>query len=94
MDNIQSVVALSTTEVEYIALSEAMKEVVWLLGIVNELAIQHNRVIFHCDNQSAIHLSKHQMFHERRKHIDVKLHFCERYSCKKIIWSEKNSKGR
>lgn len=29
----------------------------------------------HCDNQSAIHMIKHQVFHERSKHIDVKLHF-------------------
>lgn len=28
-----------------------------------------------CDNQSAIHLSKNQQFHERTKHIDVKLQF-------------------
>lgn len=27
------------------------------------------------DNQSAVHLSKHHLFHERSKHIDVKLHF-------------------
>ena len=29
----------------------------------------------HCDSQSAIHLSKNQTFHERTKHIDVRLHF-------------------
>ena len=28
-----------------------------------------------CDSQSAIHLSKNTMYHERTKHIDVRLHF-------------------
>jgi hypothetical protein len=28
-----------------------------------------------CDSQSAIYLTKDQMFHERRKHIDVKYHY-------------------
>lgn len=32
-------------------------------------------VVVFCDSQGAIHLSKHQMFHERSKHIDVRLHF-------------------
>ena len=28
-----------------------------------------------CDSQSAIHLTKHQMYDERTKHIDAKYHF-------------------
>ena len=28
-----------------------------------------------CDSQSAIHLMKHQTYHERTKHIDVRYHF-------------------
>ena len=35
--NLQPVVALSTTEAEYIAVSEAIKEGLWLKGIVGEL---------------------------------------------------------
>ena len=29
----------------------------------------------YCNIQSGIHLAKNQTFHERTKHIDVKLHF-------------------
>ena len=28
-----------------------------------------------CDNQSALSLAKHQVYHEKSKHIDVRLHF-------------------
>ncbi|KAE8715970.1 hypothetical protein F3Y22_tig00110156pilonHSYRG00076 [Hibiscus syriacus] len=73
--NIQSVVALSTTEAEYIAVTEAIKEAMWLKGMVEELGIQQKVVTVFCDNQSTIHLKKNQVFHERSKHIDVKLHF-------------------
>ena len=68
-------VALSTTEAEYIALTEAVKEALWLRGIAQELKLQDQIIIVHCDNQSAIHLSKNQVYHERTKHVDIKLHF-------------------
>ncbi|GJZ85721.1 hypothetical protein Tco_0651060 [Tanacetum coccineum] len=32
-------------------------------------------VVVNCDNQSAIHLSRNAMFHERTKHINVRYHF-------------------
>ena len=35
--NLQSVAALSTTEAEYIALAEAVKESMWLRGILTDL---------------------------------------------------------
>ena len=68
-------VALSTTEVEYMATTKAVKEAIWLKGITEELAIYRGKVVVYCDNQSAIHLAKNQSFHERSKHIDVRLHF-------------------
>lgn len=73
--NLQTVVALSTTEDECIAMTEAIKEGMWLLGIIREMGVKQDCVTIHCDNQSTIHLTKHQLFNERSKHIDVKLHF-------------------
>lgn len=72
---LQSVVALSTTQAEYIALAEAVKEAMWFRGIIDELGITQDSITIYCDSQSAIHLSKHQVYHERSKHIDVRLHF-------------------
>lgn len=73
--SLQPVVALSTTEAEYIALTEAVKEALWIKGLLDELGVKTQAATVYCDSQSAIHLSKNQMFHERTKHIDVKLHF-------------------
>ncbi|KAE8658886.1 Detected protein of unknown function [Hibiscus syriacus] len=44
-------------------------------GMVEELGIQQKVVTVFCDNLSIIHLTRNQVFHERSKHIDVKLHF-------------------
>lgn len=52
-----------------------MKEGIWLKGITQELGIDQHSVNILCDSQSALHLSKNQVFHERTKHIDVRLHF-------------------
>lgn len=68
-------VALSSTEAEYIALTEAVKEGMWLKGFITELGLKQEAVSIHCDSQSAIHLSRNSVFHERTKHIDVKRHF-------------------
>ncbi|KAL1540901.1 hypothetical protein AAHA92_25185 [Salvia divinorum] len=72
---LQSVVALSTIEAEYIALTEALKEGVWLRGILNDFGVKQMVVRVLCDNTGAICLAKHQVFHERGKHIDVRLYF-------------------
>ncbi|XP_042038258.1 secreted RxLR effector protein 161-like [Salvia splendens] len=73
--SLQSVVALSTTEAEYISMSEAVKESIWLKGICSDFGVDQETVTILCDSNSAICLSKHQTFHERSKHVDVKLHF-------------------
>ena len=72
---LQSVVALSTTEAEYMAVSEACKELIWLKGLYAELCGVNSYTNLYCDSQSAIYLTKDQMFHERTKYIDIKYHF-------------------
>ncbi|KAH9668970.1 hypothetical protein KPL70_021600 [Citrus sinensis] len=73
--SLQSMVALSTTEAEYIALTEAVKEAIWLRGLVSELGFKQKVVKVSCDSSSAIQLSKNPKYHERTKHIDVRMHF-------------------
>ena len=72
---LQPVVALSSTESEYISLGEVVKEAVWLKIIFGELLSQEFIPIIHCDSQSAIHLAKNPSHHERSKHLDVKFYY-------------------
>lgn len=73
--SLQSVVALSTLEAEYIALTEATKKTLWLKGSVYELGFEQQTVSISCDSSSVIQLSKNPKYHERTKHIDVRMHF-------------------
>ncbi|PHT28134.1 hypothetical protein CQW23_32274 [Capsicum baccatum] len=68
-------VALSTTEAEYIAITEAFKEAIWLKGLFGELRKVLQITTIFCDSLSAIFLTKDQLFHERTKHINIRYHF-------------------
>lgn len=72
---LQSTIALSTTEAEYMALTEAVKESKWLHGLLDSLGVNAQVPEVHCDSQSAIHLAKNPVYHERTKHIDVRMYF-------------------
>jgi len=71
----QDCVALSSTEAEYIALSEAGKEAVHLRGLLGELLGCERSISIGCDNQGAMKLAHNPLFHKRTKHIDVRYHF-------------------
>ncbi|GJX28789.1 retrotransposon protein, putative, ty1-copia subclass [Tanacetum coccineum] len=60
---------------EYMVLTEAAKEAIWLKGLLEELGVELNTVAVNCDNQGVIHLSRNHVFHERTKHINVRYHF-------------------
>lgn len=71
---LRSVMASSITEAEYIVVIENIKEFIWLRTFINDLGLDKQSVI-HYDNQSVVYLSKRQVFHERTRHNDVRLHF-------------------
>jgi hypothetical protein len=71
----QSVVALSTTKVEYMATTHASKEAVWLQRLCSGIGLVQQDVRIDCDSQSAIFLAKNPTYHSKTKHIDVQYHF-------------------
>jgi hypothetical protein len=72
----QEIIALSTTEAEYVAATHAAKEGLWLRTLINTVfGGISGPTDLHCDNQSAIALTKDHQYHARTKHIDIRFHF-------------------
>jgi hypothetical protein len=72
----QTTVALSSTEAEYMAITEVAKEIMWLRMILEELHVKIvTPTIIYVDNQSAIKISENDTEHDRTKHIDIRHYF-------------------
>ena len=72
----QTSVALSTAEAEYVALSSATQEVMWLRQLISELRSAPTKAtVLYEDNQSAIAMARNAQFHGRAKHIALRHHF-------------------
>ena len=74
----QPTVAKSSTEAEYMALSMAASEAVWLKGIHHEIVSDSDSVdslTIYCDNKGAIDLAKNPGYRPRTNHISVQHHF-------------------
>ena len=81
----QSCIALSSTEAEYIALSEAAREAVSCRALLVELTGRTDRVTLYCDNQSAAKLAINPVFHKRTKHVDIRYHYVRDVVSRDII---------
>jgi hypothetical protein len=71
----QRVVALSTTEAEYLALGTAAQELLWIRQILHFFNHKQSGIIIYEDNEGAIKLANSNASNLRTKHIDVKHHF-------------------
>lgn len=82
----QNIVALSTTEAEYIALSFATREVMWLRQLASEIDNKPLKATtIYCDNQSTINLATLDAYRSRTKHIDIRFHHTREQVEKKVI---------
>jgi hypothetical protein len=74
--NVQSIVALSTAEAEYMCLGHTMKQGLWLRSLLAELHyLSDSATVIFEDNESAIDLAYNPVHHKRSKHIHIKWHF-------------------
>ena len=73
----QRYVTLSTTESEYVALGDCIKETLFVRGVLEFLVpyTTFRPVRVYEDNQGAIHLADNPMSSARTKHIDIRHHF-------------------
>lgn len=71
----QPIVALSSTEAEYIALSSVTSDVLWTKQLRDELDNDKSTTTtIYCDNESAIKIAESDAFRPRTKHIDIRFH--------------------
>ncbi|XP_070010664.1 secreted RxLR effector protein 161-like [Nicotiana sylvestris] len=71
----QNSVALSTTEVEYVAATSCCAQLLWIKQQLVDFGIEVGCIPIFCDNTGAISMTKNLVHHKRTKHIDVRHHF-------------------
>ena len=75
---LQKTVALSSTEAEYYALSEAGKEIKFVIMLLQSMGIELKLpVIINVDNVGAIFMSENQSATARTRHVDARYHFIQ-----------------
>lgn len=68
----QNTISNSSTEGEYKAMSLATTEIQWILYLVRDFKVKHDKPsIMNCDNISAMHIAKTAVFQERIKHFEI-----------------------
>ena len=78
---LQTIVALSTTEAEYMAAVEAGKEIAWMRNLMSEFGYSCNGPStlrsspLRMDNQGAISVAKNPEHHGRMKHLDLQFYW-------------------
>jgi hypothetical protein len=68
-------VALSTTDVEYMETTHASKEAIWLQRLCSNVGFVEEVVRIDCDRQSVTCLEKNPTYNAMMKYIDVLSHF-------------------
>ncbi|GJZ73544.1 putative ribonuclease H-like domain-containing protein, partial [Tanacetum coccineum] len=71
----QTIVANSTTEVEYIAASNYCGQVLWLQNQLLDYGYNFMHTKIHVDNESAICVVKNHVYHSKTKNIKIRHHF-------------------
>ncbi|KMQ81573.1 retrovirus-related pol polyprotein from transposon tnt 1-94 [Lasius niger] len=79
----QKSVAMSSTEAEYVALSEAAKEAVHLRAFLSGIIGKQPATTIYNDNQGAGNMARNPVLHGRAKHIDLRYHFIRKVIKKK-----------
>lgn len=82
----QSVIALSTCESEYITISLATYQAIWLASILKEFDIKlRKHMILLLDIKSTTDLARNLMLHGRSKHFGSIFHFLREQVNKKVL---------
>jgi len=68
-------VALSSTESEYVAVTNGAQEALWIKSLMSELGFNQSCITLFEDNEGCINLSNNPQEFKRTRHVQVKYHF-------------------
>jgi len=71
----QKTVALSSTEAEYMSLSDTSRQLVWTRSLMQEIGFKLGPLPLCGDNQGAIFIASNAVQEKRTKHIDIRYHY-------------------
>ena len=71
----QKTVALSSTEAEYMTMSDTSRQLIWIQNLFKEIGFPINGIDLNCDNQGAIFLASNPAQEHHSKHIDIRFHY-------------------
>ena len=76
----QKSVTLSSTEAEYVAVSEVCAEIIYIKQVLEFLGMKiEYPITVNCDNVGAIFLAHNQKNSQRTKHVDIRAHYVRQY---------------
>ncbi|KAJ3002436.1 hypothetical protein NUW54_g5847 [Trametes sanguinea] len=75
----QKTVAHSSTEAEYMAISDCSRQVVWIRNLMSEIGYQLGPIPIAGDNQGSLFMGSNPVTESRSKHIDIRYHAIREY---------------
>jgi hypothetical protein len=75
MSRKQALISLSPAKSEYIAAGSCCTQLLWMKKLLRDYGSTKDTMVIHCDNTSAINISKNLVQHSQTKHIDIRHHF-------------------
>nr|GEU98001.1 putative ribonuclease H-like domain-containing protein [Tanacetum cinerariifolium] len=81
----QTVIATSSTEVEYVAVASCCAQVLWIQNQFLDYGYNFMHTTIYIDNSSTICIIKNLVLHSKTKHIEIRHHFIRDCNDKKLI---------
>ena len=67
--------ALSSTEAEYMAMSDCSQQAMWIKSLLSELGLTLSAIPIYRDNQGSIFIGSNPVQEQQTKHIDIRYHY-------------------
>ena len=75
----------STSEAEYVTLSNGVRELIWVKGLLAELGYHQDNIPVFEDNQACIRIATNPVQTQRTKSIDIAYHIVRHYAREGVV---------